>query len=462
MGWKPDRTGASLPLKMELTFWRKWFYPSFLKAESWKRRLAHRLTPRGQLLVCCLCIAVIPGVNTRWNVAYQFLCLMIGLVVVSCSSLPFFRPRGRVHRHLKGFAVAGETFSYHLSWTEKNESGNLAFCDRPEARRPPMGLFLHVDEDDQAMNAFDRTTGYRRFRKLWDRDNPPPSPLVELGDSSNKIDVEITPPRRGLMSFEEVQVYREDPLGFFRSQRRHTLKGELLVLPRAYSIPNFEMPSKGQLDRQTETLSLHVGDSGEFVSLREYRRGDSLKHIHWKSSARSGELHVRQYCEEQGLSFGVVLDTALEADREEDFEHTVSLAAGLLDVLSTGRHRVELLFVGAQGHRITTGRNGGSLLGALKELSSAELKLDPGLERLKEAVTPTLEGLSGLIFLTSSWEMERQNLVSSWLGRGLPTVVALVNEAETQLGPMASTPARWLHFHPSKIEDELYHWAGIR
>ena len=441
--------------------WRRWLYPSFLRTESWKRRLAHRFTPRGQLLAFCIFIAVIPGVNTRWNVAYQFLCLMLGVVLVSCFSLPFYRPRGRGHRHLRGFAIAGETFSYRLSWEAEGGGHALAYCDNPEARIPDMAAFLHVDDEDQQMNPFDRATGYRRFRKIWDRENPPPPRLVERKEEDGFIGMEVTPPRRGLLIFQDVQVYREDPLGLFRSHRCFPLNGELLVLPKAYAIPNFEMPSKGQLDRQTEAFSLHVGDSGEFVSLRDYRRGDSLKHIHWKSSARSGELHVRQYREEQGLSFGVVLDTALEPQKEEEFEHTVSMTAGLLDVLSKDLHRVELLFVGAEEHRIAIGRNGGDILSALKSLSSAHLQEDPRLSHLRQAVSTHLEGVSGLVFLTASWDANRQNLVASWLGRDLPVVVALVHEGSADPGPMASDVSRWLHFHPSRIKEELHLWEGV-
>lgn len=387
---------------------------------------------------------------------------MLGCGLVASASMPFSKPRGRVHRHLRGFAVAGEPFLYHLSWVPEKRGDMVSFCDRPDPRVPDMASFLHIDEEDLDMNPFDRATGYRRFRKLWDRENPASPPLLTPGQDLSQIEAMITPPRRGLLTFGEVQVYREDGLGFFRSHRRIPLKGELLVLPKAYPIPDFEMPSKGTLDSQTETLSLHVGDSGEFVSLREYRRGDSLKHIHWKSSARSGELHVRQYREEQGLSFGVVLDTAIAPQHEEEFEETVSLTAGLLDALSSDRHKVELLFVGAEGHRITTGRNGGSLLNALKALSAAKRQSDPGLHRLRESIAPSLEGVSGLVFLTTAWDGERHQLISSWLGQEIPTIVALVNHERKDPGPMASEPSRWLQFQPGRVKEELHKWGAVQ
>lgn len=82
-----------------------------------------------------------------------------------------------------------------------------------------------------------------------------------------------------------------DPLGFFRF-RRQGADGEVgLVLPRFASLSS--SPQARELEA---SLSAPRSGSGmELFGVREYRPGDPLRRIHWKSSARLGELVVREY-----------------------------------------------------------------------------------------------------------------------------------------------------------------------
>jgi len=62
------------------------------------------------------------------------------------------------------------------------------------------------------------------------------------------------------------------------------------------------------------------GESEEFVAMREYRRGDSLRRVHWRSTARLGELVVKEYQDEYFVRHALVLDTFCEASRDTVFE----------------------------------------------------------------------------------------------------------------------------------------------
>ncbi len=68
-----------------------------------------------------------------------------------------------------------------------------------------------------------------------------------------------------------------------------------------------------------------------FHAMREYVRGDDLRHVHWRSSARAGQLHVRQYHDSRRSRALVLVDDDAAAYPGPDaFELAVSVAASVL------------------------------------------------------------------------------------------------------------------------------------
>jgi uncharacterized protein (DUF58 family) len=93
-----------------------------------------------------------------------------------------------------------------------------------------------------------------------------------------------------------------DPLGFFRGRRAFPDAEVALVLPRFASLAGRREPR----ELEASTTSPRAGYGNEVFGVREYRPGDSLRRIHWRSSARRGELVVREY-EPPGLQTLTIL-----------------------------------------------------------------------------------------------------------------------------------------------------------
>ena len=96
---------------------------------------------------------------------------------------------------------------------------------------------------------------------------------------------------RGSVGASDWTMETSDLAGMFRSRRRNPDAEVALVLPRFAT-----------LDRRPQTRELEAsmaapraGSGTELFGVREYRPGDSLRRIHWRSSARHGELVVREY-----------------------------------------------------------------------------------------------------------------------------------------------------------------------
>jgi uncharacterized protein (DUF58 family) len=108
--------------------------------------------------------------------------------------------------------------------------------------------------------------------------------------------------RRGPVGARAWRLNTSDPLGFFLGLRRSPDSEVALILPRFTSL------SERRTSRELEAsmAAPRAGSGNELFGIREYRAGDSLRRIHWRSSARRGDLVVREY-EPPGLQTLAIL-----------------------------------------------------------------------------------------------------------------------------------------------------------
>jgi uncharacterized protein (DUF58 family) len=103
--------------------------------------------------------------------------------------------------------------------------------------------------------------------------------------------VELHGMRRGPVGAQAWRVESSDPVGLFRGRRTSPDSEVALVLPRFTSLAR--RPQARELE--ASVAAPRAGSGTELFGIREYRPGDSLRRIHWRSSARHGELVVREY-----------------------------------------------------------------------------------------------------------------------------------------------------------------------
>lgn len=134
--------------------------------------------------------------------------------------------------------------------------------------------------------------------------------------------------RRGLLEVGPVSVLRGDPLGLFERTHDRRDAVELYVHPRTSTLDGLSL---GQM-RDLEGLPVQQlsRDDVSFHALREYQPGDDLRHVHWKSTARVGDIMVRQYEETRRSHFIVALSTNPDEYRDDDeFELAISVAGSI-------------------------------------------------------------------------------------------------------------------------------------
>ena len=115
--------------------------------------------------------------------------------------------------------------------------------------------------------------------------------------------------------------------------RKLPLPQSILILPKRHPLPAFQLPGAVKYQQGGVSMASSVGESEEFVALREYRAGDPLRRLHWKSFAKFGKPIVKEFQDEFFVRHALLLDTFGAHATTDLFEDAVSVAAsrGLRD-----------------------------------------------------------------------------------------------------------------------------------
>lgn len=154
--------------------------------------------------------------------------------------------------------------------------------------------------------------------------------------TDRKIDISTS--RRGIIDVGPPHVSTGDPLGLLRRERTWLDKHRVYIHPLTTVLPH---SASGYVrDLEGSPSAKLINDDLAFHAIREYAVGDSRRQIHWKSTAKTGQLMVRQFEETRRSEMLVVLDVQEGGYQDnEEFELAVSVAASLgLRGLRDGRN----------------------------------------------------------------------------------------------------------------------------
>jgi uncharacterized protein (DUF58 family) len=404
----------------------------------WIRR---RFTATGQWLLGALLATAVLGVDTNQTVAYQAFAFVLAAVVVAAGGNRFGRLRLSVTRALPRFASVGERLLYRITIRNHGRRAwrGLTLTESLSDPRPSLEEFLQGREPgEERRNRFDRTVGYFRWAWLISRRQAAeagelPLPTLAPGVAC-EVRAELTPLRRGRLTLAGVSVARTDALGISKASVMLPASHSVLVLPRRYPVPRIQFPGNRKYHQGGVALASSVGDSEEFVSLREYQPGDPLRRIHWRSWAKTGKPIVTEHQNEFFVRHALVLDTFLDAEPSEVFEEAVSVAASLASTIPTQESLLDLLFVGPEAFCFTAGRGLGQTERMLEILACVRACPTARFSTLHQLVFQHHGLVSGCILVLVAWDEDRRRLVGALAAWGVPTLVLLVTAADA-VGP---------------------------
>lgn len=144
--------------------------------------------------------------------------------------------------------------------------------------------------------------------------------------STDEIRIKYFFSKRGWNDFPEIILNTGFPFGFFRKWIRIVASDQkILVFPNIHEISNTHITER---NNSGEIESRMSGHGSELRTIREYETGDNIKYIHWKRSAKSGKLMVREFYGEEREIAKIVFDP--EKDNYENIEHYISEKASVI------------------------------------------------------------------------------------------------------------------------------------
>jgi uncharacterized protein (DUF58 family) len=161
-----------------------------------------------------------------------------------------------------------------------------------------------------------------------------------------KVGYQVRSDVRGAFEIGPLALRVADPFGLVELRRTFPGTSSLIVTPRTVSLPRIPLGGGWSGTGEHRPQAFAAG-SAEDVSVREYRRGDELRRVHWRSSAKVGELMVRREEQPWEARATVLLDDRLRAHRGQglasSFEAAVSVAASILVHLEQAGYSVRLV-----------------------------------------------------------------------------------------------------------------------
>jgi uncharacterized protein (DUF58 family) len=119
---------------------------------------------------------------------------------------------------------------------------------------------------------------------------------------------------RGRYEVGPLSIRVSDPFGFIELVRTFSETSPLMVVPAVHTLPAIRLNGEWTGQGENRPRAFAVG-SAEDVTTREYRRGDDLRRVHWRSTARTGDLMVRREEQPWQSRATVVLDSRRVAHR---------------------------------------------------------------------------------------------------------------------------------------------------
>ncbi len=236
--------------------------------------------------------------------------------------------------------------------------------------------------------------------------------------------------RRGLYDWGPLRVTAGDPFGFFRRTREFGGVSQILVYPPVVDLPHFQappanLPGEGRFRRRTHYVTPNAS------GVREYAPGDAFNRIHWRSTARTGELMVKTFELDPASDIWVVLDLEqrVNAGSGDDSteEYGVRVAASLARHYLVQNRSVGLITFGRDLRVIEPERGQQQMTRILELLAMARAVGDAPLANILQEEQRRFGRHTTLIVVTPATDDSWLTAIQALTQRGVRAAVVLMD-----------------------------------
>jgi uncharacterized protein (DUF58 family) len=288
-----------------------------------------------------------------------------------------------------------------------------------------------------------RWTLRERIGKLGDRETP-----LALGGRARYV-LEALP--RGRYVFQECRAVVEDPFGLQKIEQPLNAPGALLVYPRLVELERLFSES-GDRALDGRRLLLRRPSGFDLHSVREYEQGESLRKVHWRSTARRGQLMVKELEDSPRDEVALVLDADPTAVVGESFEVQVRAAGSILRAHARRGRRAVLLVNVGRGEQQRVHSSDGDWRQALDLLAALEPEPGPPVAALLTDEAGAAARALELAVVTGSLSPRLvERLVARALGHGSVSLVFVDTATFSATNPARQRPPELLRLQAAGV-----------
>jgi len=370
-----------------------------------------RLTVSGRALFWIFLLANAVGMINFFVKIYFVWCLLAAILLTSLIAGRLSRVPLLLKAETPGRVICGIPFQVPLKIKNPGPRTALDLAFRPQrlsgmfAQSAPDGLFL---------------------------------PILPNGREET-LNFEFEPLQRGSYLFHGFRQESLFPWGLWRDVVLHPKEQNLLVYPRFRPTRSLDIPVGRRYQPGGVALSSNLGESTEFISTREFKEGDRLRDIHWKSWARLGKPVVKEFQEEYFCRIALLLDTFLPPksgeDFRDDFESALSLSASLAEFLFRGEYLIDLFAAGPEIYFFRGGRSLGHVENVLDILACLEPCREAPFEKIRPTLLTHLSSVTTTVVVLLDWDEAREETLRLIRDQGSAVKAYLVREDPPTMEP---------------------------
>jgi uncharacterized protein (DUF58 family) len=288
-------------------------------------------SPRAWSLFILALILYFLANQTQVGWVYIFSDTLIGLLVVAALYSWGILNTLQISRNIRPRSSLSSDSSLETQFNNSTAEGRGEFDLAP--------LSVHEDDPIEVTLQFQHT-GLRPALLINGLEQCPFAPAAEqvqpffipalFGGQASNLTYQTSCDRRGVYTFAPIRLRSRGPFGLFQTRRTLTVPGQILIYPAYYPLKRLRVFEKREFAEQS---ALRLGRGSQVIGTREYRPGDSLRQIHWRSTARTGQLVVKEFSDDEQQAFTVVLDLQVGVTPDQGkfspFETAIRLAASL-------------------------------------------------------------------------------------------------------------------------------------
>ena len=392
-----------------------------------------KLTPAGRYFFCGLVITGLMSSAQTVVPLFHLTCALIALFMVTVFVGWLFQPR----MHIEG-----------------------RFPEKTSAGQPTKGDFTIANIS--RFPGFDLSAGFFHLPLSLKQVLSENLLSTLQPKQSSSVSVTIEPLKRGLYTLPALRVFSTFPFNLCRSFTRGRLdRNSLLVLPSFTPLTSIDIPASSRYQPGGIALTSNIGESPEYIGSRDYRSGDNLRHIDFRSWGRLARPVVREFQEEYYCRIALLLDTYVPPNREEprdgfaDLEAGISLTSSVADALNRGEYIIDIFAAGSELYVFRSGRHTAHFEHVLEILACVDACRKNPFGPIIPALATEWEHISCVVFIFLDWDKERMEMVRAAAEAGCGIKIYFVCESETTLP--VHTAEQWadsvMHLRPSEIRE---------